>query len=334
MKELRAGIIGIGSIARVHLANLEKIDSVKLVAACDIDQEKILEISKKYNCASYTSYREMLGREKLDMLFLFTPQVVREEPIKLCILKDIAVFTEKPPARDLETAKRIEKIVENHSVLVSVGFVFRYLRIVEKAIHLLKGRKILLLQCQYLCPIMYPDSRLSDFFYNRELSGGLVIDQAIHLLDLCRYLLQDEIEEVHAYGANSFQPKTKKITTEESVVMNMRSKKGTLISYLHTWVHRGWSSCFEIFAPNVRLTLDLFHKKLEGTVDEMRISFCPEDNGYLSEISEFTEVVKGNSGSQILSNYSDSVKTMELAVGIAESIDTDSIVNVEEDPSL
>lgn len=326
-KKLRVGIIGTGNISRVHLNNLEKIDSVKLVCACDIDEDKISEVSKKYNCSSYTSYKEMLDREKLDMVLLCTPQMIREEPIAFCAEKNIPVFTEKPPAADIEIAKRIEGIIKKHNLIVSVGFVFRYLKIVEKAIHLLRERKILLLQLQYLCPMMYPDTRGRDFYYNRDLSGGLIIDQAIHLLDLCRYILQDEIEEVHAYGANIFQPKTKKITTEESVVMNMRSKKGVLISYLHTWIHREWSCYLEIFAPEVRLILDLFHGKLNGIVDGMQISFSPKDDGYFSELSEFVEVVKGNS-SKILSSYSDSVKTMKLAVGIVRSIDTNKIIKI------
>ncbi|MFH0964453.1 MAG: Gfo/Idh/MocA family oxidoreductase [Planctomycetota bacterium] len=54
----------------------------------------------------------------------------------------------------------------------------------------------------YTCPMMYPDCCHKPFFYKKEVSGGLIIDQAIHLLDITRYLLGHKIKEVHAYGAN------------------------------------------------------------------------------------------------------------------------------------
>lgn len=205
--------------------------------------------------------------------------------------------------------------------MVSVGFVFRYLKIIEKAQQLLKKRPTLSLQLQYLCPMIYSDSRGRNFYYDRKTSGGLVMDQAIHFLDLCWYLLGSEIKEVQAYGANIFQPKTKKITTEETVTINMVSKKGSLVSYLHTWVHRGWSSRVEIFAPEAKISLDPFNKKLKGVIDGQPVDYAPADDGYLSELKGFINQVRWKTKGDIRSTYSDSVKTMMLAAGVMDSID-------------
>ena len=319
-QKLKAGVIGTGGISGVHLANLKKIKSVKLISICDMDRDRALKVASEQCCKAYTSYEEML-QEELDMVFLFTPQMVREGPISICAKRKIPVFTEKPPASDLKTARKIETVIRKSRLTVSVGFMFRYLKIIEKVQQLLKGRPILALQLQYLCPMMYSDNRLRNFFYDRKASGGLVGDQAIHLLDLCRYLLNTEIEEVHAYGANIFHPKTKKVTTEETVTVNMVSKKGILISYLHTWVHRGWNSRVEIFAPDVRITLDLFKNKLNGVVDGKKVCFGPADDGYFSELKGFIDQVRKSKDGDIRSTYSDSVKTMALVAGVMDSID-------------
>lgn len=322
MEKVRVGIIGTGGIARTHLSNVKKIEPAELICGCDVNESIVNQRAKEYGFKPYNSYEEMLGKEKIDCVLLCTPQMVRKEPIAFCVGKGIPVFTEKPPAQDLKTAKEINNIIEENKVTVSVGFVFRYLSMVNKAMELLKGRHILLLQLQYLCPMMYPDSRGKDFYYKRELSGGMIGDQAIHLLDLCRYVLQDEIDGVQAFGANIMQPKTKDITSEESAVMNMRSKKGTLISYLHTWTHRGWSMKMEIFAPDAKILLDLSSRKLTGVIDGLEISFAPQESQghHFYELNEFIKYVKDGTG-KILAPYSDSVKTMALVEGILKSID-------------
>lgn len=326
-QKLKAGVIGLGGISSVHLANLKKIKAIKLVGVCDIDRSQVLKIADEQHCRAYTSYEKMI-QDGLDMVFLFTPQMVREGPISACAQRKIPIFTEKPPASDLQTTKKIESIVKKARLTVSVGFVFRYLKIVEKVQQLLKGRPILALQLQYLCPMMYADSRGKNFYYDRKLSGGLVMDQAIHFLDLCRYLLRTEIKEVQAYGANVFQPRTKKITTEETVAINMVSKKGSLVSYLHTWVHRGWSGRVEILAPEAKITLDPFNKKLRGVVDGKPVSYAPADDGYFSELKGFVNQVNKKAQGDIRSTYSDSAKTMALVIGVMDSIDNKKLIKL------
>ncbi len=329
MKKLRAGIIGTGGIAGVHLSNIKLIDSVELVCGCDIKEDILNRRAKEFNFKPYTFYEEMLNKEKLDFVLLCTHQTVRKEPIAFCAEKGIPVFTEKPPASDSKTAGEIEKIIKSKNLTVSVGFVFRYLKIVTKAIELLHGRKILLLQLQYLCGMMYPESRSKDIFYRKEISGGLIGDQAIHMLDLCRYILQDEIKEIQVFGANVMQPKTKDITTEESVVINMRSQKDSLISYLHTWTHRGFEATVEIFASDAKLLLGLFSGKLTGVIDGVEISYSPEESPSLhfSELYEFVKHLENGKG-KILSTYSDSIKTMEVVEGAMKSIDNNKIVKL------
>jgi len=207
--------------------------------------------------------------------------------------------------------------------------VFRYMKVINKAMELLKGREILILQIQYLASMMYPDAREKGYYYQREVSGGMIGDQAIHILDLCRYILQDEMKEVQAFGANVMQPKTKEITTEESAIMNMLSTKNTLVSYMHTWTHRTWGGRMEIFAPEARLEIDLFGRKMTGVVDGMEISYAPPENPgfHYSELEEFVKYIADGTG-KILSPYSDTVKTMELLEGVMKSIDDDTVVKL------
>ena len=329
MKKLRAGIIGTGGISGAHLGNMKESESAEVVCGCDLNEELVKQKARDFNFKPYTSYEEMLDKEKPDFVILCTTQVVRKEPITACAKRGIPVFTEKPPASDSKTAEEIDKIIKEKKLAVSVGFVFRYLKIVNKAMELLKNRPILILQVQYLASMMYPDSRAKDYYYKRELSGGMIGDQGIHMLDLCRYILQDEIDEVQAFGANVMQPKTKDITTEESAIINLHSTRGALVSYMHTWTHRNWGGKMEIFAPDARLELDLFARKMTGTIDGVDICFVPQEHAgfHFSELDEFARYVKDGSG-KILSTFSDSIKTMVLTETVLKSIDDGAVIKI------
>ncbi len=67
MKKVRIGIIGVGMIGKVHLENYEKISGAEIVAACDIDEIELKQVSEKFNIPdTYSDYRELLAREDLD----------------------------------------------------------------------------------------------------------------------------------------------------------------------------------------------------------------------------------------------------------------------------
>ncbi|MGI5885323.1 MAG: Gfo/Idh/MocA family protein [Candidatus Spyradocola sp.] len=67
MKEIRIGIIGTGIIAHSHMEMYAKIDGVKVVAACDIQAEKLEAFRKKYDIPyGYADYRKLLERDDLD----------------------------------------------------------------------------------------------------------------------------------------------------------------------------------------------------------------------------------------------------------------------------
>lgn len=56
----RAGVIGLGDIAKIHVPLLQRMEQVELVAVCDIDEQKKDEVK---NAAFYTSYEEMIEKE-------------------------------------------------------------------------------------------------------------------------------------------------------------------------------------------------------------------------------------------------------------------------------
>lgn len=322
--KLRIVAVGTGNIAGAHLKELAKFQDVQIAALCDIDENAARTKAETYGGKVFADYEAMLDAVEPDAVFVFTPQMVREEPLGACARRKLPVMCEKPPARDLETARRITNVISDAGIINSVAFLFRYMKIIDRAKELLADRKTVAMRLMYTCPMMYADNRAKEFFYRKDQSGGLILDQAVHLLDLTRFLLDDEIDEVHAMGANIIQPKTSDITTEETVVMNMKSVGGVPVSYLHTWGHRVWTGEAQIFAEDMMLDFDLFGCRLTGLVDGMSITYAPPDEamGMDTEDRVFLDAVKTGDASGIRSSYEDSVKTLALALAVNRSVET------------
>lgn len=321
--KLKVAIIGTGGISGTHAKSVKALD-LEMVGSCDIVAEKAEKAASERGGRPYTDAATMLDVEKPDVVMLCTPQMVRLDPIRLCAERGIPIFIEKPPADTLARAREIEAILKKHPVIHSVGFVFRYLRMVERALDLLKGRPILMIRNYYFCPMSLPaeHARFAKFYFQKELSGGLVGDQAIHCLDLMRHLTGSEVVEVQGFGNNLQHPKGDYFTSEETVAINLRTRGGTVISHVHSWAYPSWKCECEILAVGAHLKLDLFGQKLTGEVDELKVEFHVEDNGYQNELKVLLQAILEKSMKPVRSTYADAVKTFEMVLAINQSLET------------
>lgn len=321
---LKVAIIGIGGISGTHFKSIQALPELEMVGSCDIVAEKAQKAAAERGGRAYTSSEKMMDVEKPDLVMLCTPQMVRLDPIRLCAERRIPIFIEKPPADTLERAKKIEGILKKHPTLHLVGFVFRYLVMVDRAMQLLKGRKILMLRQYYFCPMSLEPGheKFARFYFQKEVSGGLVGDQAIHCLDLVRYITQSEVAEVQGFGNNIQHPKRGYFTSEETVSLNLRMTNQVVVSHVHSWAHPQWKCEMEILAVGAHLKLDLFNNKFEGDVDGMKVSFAQEDNGYLNELKALLQAIRAQSMKPVRSSYSDSVKTFATVLALNKSLET------------
>ena len=79
LKQLKVGIIGCGRISVMHLGAIAQIDYAKLVACCDVEKEKADKVAKKYGATPYTSYKEMIDRENLDVVHICLPHYLHSK---------------------------------------------------------------------------------------------------------------------------------------------------------------------------------------------------------------------------------------------------------------
>ena len=324
---IKLGIVGLGTIASRHLDSLSKIGRTELTAICDVDKQKTAAVQKKFGGKVYFDFNKMFAEQPLDAVLICTPPTVRCEPIAGAARRNIAIFCEKPPAFDLITAKKIEEALKRSKVLNSVGFMWRYNRITDRAKQLIQGHTISLMRSVFLCDVISNPS-IPDWFSLKERSGGPLLDQAIHLLDVSRYLLGD-ILSVHTFGNNLVVSKSEKVTIEDSHSLNLQFTSGVVGNHLHSWSYGGAAIArIELYGQKFCLVLDYFANSIYGKVENVEINERMDDDPYITELERFLDAVEQKEQSILRSSYKDAVKTLTVGITANKSFQTEKIEKV------
>lgn len=201
MDKVKIGIIGTGSISNVHIQGYKKLPNVEIVAACDINEERVKAAAEKYDIPNvFTDYNEMLNSVELDGVSVCTWNNAHA-PASIAALKaGVNVLCEKPMAMNAEEAEEMLKVAEESGKLLMIGFVKRF---EEKTAAVKRFIERGELGEVYYGKIGYTRRRGNPggWFSNKELSGGgPLIDLGVHVIDQVRYVM-GKPKAVSAYGA-------------------------------------------------------------------------------------------------------------------------------------
>lgn len=188
---IHAAIIGCGTVAPVHAYALKQLPDVRLVACADIDHKRAEGMAMGYGLHAYDSMAKMLENEHVDVVHLCTPHYLHVPMAQFAASRNIHVFSEKPPA--IDRAQWASLLEAAQKVRVGVCFQNRYNGSVVKLRDLLAGGG--------LGKVLGARAFVT-WFRNKEYytesgwrgqqnteGGGVLINQAIHTLDLMVYLL-------------------------------------------------------------------------------------------------------------------------------------------------
>ena len=206
IKKLRVGIIGCGRISVMHLVPASTSEYACLVACADVKKERADETAKKYNVKAYYSYQEMIDNENLDAVHICLPHYLHVPVAVYAMERGVHVLTEKPMSISYQDALKAVNCAKENNVKYGVIFQCRYnnsAKLVKNAVESGKLGKIL--SASSILTWSRPDSYYleSDWkgTWDKE-GGGVIIDQAIHSIDLVRWIVDSEVEKVSCSIAN------------------------------------------------------------------------------------------------------------------------------------
>ena len=203
-EQLRVGVVGIGRMGAQHARNLSgTVAGAKLVAIADPDEAAGKRLGEQLGLdAVYTDYKDLIGRDDIDAVVIAAPADKREEMVSACVEAGKHIFCEKPVAQDLDSARRIRRVVEKGSVLYQLGFMRRF----DPAyVHAFRRIRDGVIGKPIFIRLTSRDASGPPVQFLRD-SGGLFVDSSVHDFDLARWLMDDEVVSVYALGGNFVYP--------------------------------------------------------------------------------------------------------------------------------
>ncbi len=183
---MRIAVIGLGIIGQVHIKVIQELKG-NLVAVCDIDNNKFANYSE-IKC--YTNYIEMLNGQEIDVVHICTPHHLHAEMVIECLNRNINVVCEKPLCIDKRDIPRILQAEKNSKAQLGVCFQNRYNLSTLFAKNYLKDKKII---SAHGIVAWHRDKAYYDQAQWRgskaQEGGGVLINQALHTVDLLQYFV-------------------------------------------------------------------------------------------------------------------------------------------------
>lgn len=206
---MKYGLIGCGRISPNHIA--AALDNeLEIVSICDINAQNMDDLLKKFNLEDcnikkYENYEEMISKENLELVAISTESGLHAKIALACIEKGINCIIEKPIAMNMKDARAICKAAKEHDVVVCANHQNRFNKSIQKIREAVEEGKF--------GKLMHGTAHIR---WNRNESyyaqapwrgtwaqdGGCLMNQCIHNIDLLRWMMGDEVDEVMAYTDN------------------------------------------------------------------------------------------------------------------------------------
>jgi len=320
MRRLKIGMIGCGGIAGAHVKRLTSLEEVKIIAFADVVKEKAEAFSSIYGGRAYTSWREMLDKEPLDIVYICIPPFAHSDEVMVSAEKGIRIFIEKPIALDMKLAWSMVRAVEKSGVKSQVGYCQRFGYAIDKAKQLIESGeagKVGLAIGWYWCRFLG-----GAWWRDKNKSGGQVVEQSTHLYDALRYLC-GEVEEVYGQMSRRFWTDVPDLTIEDVSSTTFRFKSGAIGSISATtwgatsqWWFR-WLMAAENYTMYAEdagtLTLYSTEKKRATMESEQR-------DVYLLESKELIQAVLNDRETR--TPIREGAKTLEFTLAARKSMET------------
>ena len=257
---MRYALIGCGRIATNHIKAVLN-NHLELIAVCDIREEQMESLLSKHNLQEnteikrYTDYRQMIAENALDLVSIATESGSHAEIALYCIDHGIHVIIEKPMAMNMQDADEIIRRSKEKNVKVSACHQNRFNIAVQELRKALEAGRFGRLSHG---SIHVRWNRNRDYYDQAPwrgkwvTDGGALMNQCIHGIDLLRWMMGNEIEEVYGQTRRQFHDY---LEAEDVGMAVIKFKNGAIATVEGTT---------NVYPQNLEETLYVFGEK--GTV--------------------------------------------------------------------
>jgi predicted dehydrogenase len=204
------------SVNIVAMADLfsDKLASSRVKLNAQNEKKGFPSISDSHTYVGSNAHKELLSNKDIDAVLISSPAYTHADFMEAAALSGKHIYCEKPVSPDVAGCRKMEKIGErfDKKLSMTIGFQIRYatpyVQMVER-IHKGDIGKVLSVQLYYLATQIgvldtpgksYDEKRIRNQYLFHALSGGTMLDQSIHMLDVCNWALREQPDSAIGFG--------------------------------------------------------------------------------------------------------------------------------------
>ena len=308
-EKVRVAMVGAGSMANaVHYPSLASFADVQIAGICDLDLKRLYATAEKYGIEKrYSDYRQMVADIAPDAVYVIGPPDAMYPIWVWCLQHKLNLYIEKPMGITLHQAQMLAYLAERHGCITQASFQRRSCPMVVK----------LRQECLQRGPVVHAVCR----FYKCAPHPYLeprdhMMDDGVHAIDTLRWMCGGEVVGIHSL--------TRRVGTPDINFISalLEFDNGSTGVMLNSWTSGRRIFSVEVHAPGICAEAEhegLGHLYADGdtagiTYDTREVAGSSElyvYGGFQAKNREFIDAVRR--GTQPGSNFSDALKTMEVA---------------------
>jgi predicted dehydrogenase len=217
-RTLRVGVVGVGVMGSNHARVFAGLPGVELVGVADPDRKQTEFVAKTLSCGAFASVEELLDQQ-VDAITIAAPTHFHRDVALTCIARGVHVMVEKPIASSVEEGNEIINAARRAGLTLMVGHVERFNPAVEAIKDAIRNEDILSIAITRVGP-----------FPPRMSNVGVVIDLAVHDIDLIRWFTDSDIVEVQPQLSSAVAER------EDIALLQFRTASGVLAHINTNWL--------------------------------------------------------------------------------------------------
>ncbi len=306
---VRVAMVGAGSMANmVHYPSLASFDDVEMVAICDLDQDRTNATADRYGIERrYTDYTKMIEQTAPDAVYAIGQPDAMFPTWVWCLEHGLNLYIEKPMGLTMHQARMLAYLAEKNGCITQVSFQRRIAPLaVKMREECLKRGPVFHAVCQFYKCDMSPYTLPRDH----------MMDDGVHAIDTLRWICGGEVTSIQS------EMKSVGVVDRNYIAALLHFDNGATGVMLNAWASGRRIFRLEMHSPGIAAELDIEsrgHIYADGDTtgveyDTRQVAGSDElyvFGGFRAKNREFIDAVKARTRPG--SNFSDAVKTMEVA---------------------
>ncbi|WP_219415374.1 Gfo/Idh/MocA family protein [Pseudonocardia nigra] len=309
----RVGFVGTGGVAARHARILGGFDDVELIAATDVDAGRAADFGRTHGAAPVADVPALLDRG-VDAVYVCVPPFAHGELERELAAAGVALFIEKPLGCDVGAAETVGAVLAEARVVARVGHHWRCGEPVRRARELLADRPVRVVRGSWLDKVPPVP-----WWVDARRSGGQVVEQAVHVLDLARTLV-GEVQEVYAVAGPCRAAEPEERTVDGATAAVLRFADGA-VGTLDATCRLGWKHRAGLEIVTDDLVLDVTEEGVTAR-DGDGFRHFPADPDVAKAAADraFVDAVRRAADVDGLPDYAEALRTHRLACAVARSV--------------